>query len=167
MLPIAEGIRLINAMPEADCLIVDDKGTLHRSEGWQKWERAAPTLADPGSPKGAIDDPRTSRKNPAHWSDDFDLVVRFEINRPEVEQRRYRRPFVVVYIEDESGHVVRHLLMWLSMSGSGGEQWLPDLLRWYRSDVGRTRIEKRNKAYAIGRSTRPPGAVRHLLERQG
>ena len=26
-----------------------------------------------------------------------------------------------------------------------------------RSDVGRTRIEKRNRAYAIGRSTRPPG----------
>ncbi|MEW4569987.1 DUF2271 domain-containing protein [Tautonia sp. JC769] len=160
VMPIAEGLRLVNALPEVECLIVASDGTVHRSDGWGDLERprpAAPVLADargpaaPGPAAGAEDDRRSD------WGEGFELVVRFEINRPEVEQRRYRRPYVVVYIEDETGHVVRHLLMWVSMSGSGPDQWLPDLLRWYRSDAGRTRIERRNKAYAIGRSTRPPG----------
>ncbi|RUL87804.1 DUF2271 domain-containing protein [Tautonia sociabilis] len=161
VLPIAEGIRLVDATPDVECLIVADDGQVHRSAGWRRFERPPPpglALADPREgAAGSPDEDGGESGEARHWADAYELVVRFEINRPEVEQRRYRRPYVVVYIEDESGHVVRHLLMWVSMSGSGPDNWLPDLLRWYRSDAGRTRIERRNKAYAIGRSTRPPG----------
>ncbi|QDV35264.1 DUF2271 domain-containing protein [Tautonia plasticadhaerens] len=158
VLPIAEGLGLIDTLPEVECLIVADDGNLHRSEGWGRLERPRPSpvaLASLRTPEPGA--PQDDGEDSGHWSEAFELVVSFEINRPEVEQRRYRRPYVVVYVEDEGGHVVRHLLMWISMSGSGPDQWLPDLLRWYRRDIGRTRIEKRNKAYAIGRSTRPPG----------
>ena len=159
VLPIAEGLELVNTLPGVECLIVSGDGGLHPSDGWGRLARPRPSpialaslrTPEPGAPQDDEDE------GSAHWSDDFELVVSFEINRPEVEQRRYRRPYVVVYVEDEDGHVVRHLLMWISMAGSGPDQWLPDLLRWYRRDIGRTRIEKRNKAYAIGRSTRPPG----------
>jgi thiamine biosynthesis lipoprotein ApbE len=160
VLPIAEGLRLVNGLPEVECLIVAFDGTIHRSAGWEHLERprpASPFLADAREPAATVPTTRPEAERRDDWGEAFELVVRFEINRPEVEQRRYRRPYVVVYIEDETGHVVRHLLMWVSMSGSGPDQWLPDLLRWYRSDAGRTRIERRNKAYAIGRSTRPPG----------
>jgi thiamine biosynthesis lipoprotein ApbE len=160
VLPIAEGLELINTLPDVECLIVADDGGLHRSLGWHRLERPRPStalLASARGPGPGASPPGAGTGGPAHWSDAHELVVSFEINRPEVEQRRYRRPYVVVYVEDEGGHVVRHLLVWISMGGSGADQWLPDLLRWYRRDIGRTRIEKRNKAYAIGRSTRPPG----------
>ncbi|WP_169977307.1 DUF2271 domain-containing protein [Tautonia rosea] len=163
VLPIAEGLRLVNALAEVECLIVARDGTIHRSDGWGDLERSrpsAPFLADAREPAAVPTESSPISEPRGVWGESFELVVRFEINRPEVEQRRYRRPYVVVYIEDETGHVVRHLLMWVSMSGSGPDQWLPDLLRWYRSDAGRTRIERRNKAYAIGRSTRPPGEYR-------
>lgn len=159
VLPVADGLRLVNGLPEVECLIVTSDGTIHRSDGWGELERSRPAsslMANAREPVAAA----SKAKRRKFWGESFELVVRFEINRPEVEQRRYRRPYVVVYIEDETGHVVRHLLMWVSMSGSGPDQWLPDLLRWYRSDAGRTRIERRNKAYAIGRSTRPPGTYR-------
>ena len=144
VLPVAEGLRLVESLPEVACLLVASDGQVARSARWASFERPAP-LQD-----GAKDDTAGS------WSETHEVAVDFEINRPE-DSRRYRRPYVAIWVEDADDHVVRQLVMWISMGGSGPDQWLPDLKRWYRSDVGKTRIEKRSKAFTIGRSTRPPG----------
>ena len=152
-----EGLRLVDAMPGVECLIVSAEGRIARSVGWELLEHPGPMAVardDANDPEGA---PGVEGEEDPAWGTTHEFVIDFEINRPETEGGRYRRPFVVIWIEDEEDHVVRHLLMWVSMGGAGPEQWLPDLSRWYRSDAARGRIGKRSRAYAIGRSTRPPG----------
>ena len=158
VLTIDEGLPLVESLPGVECLIVSAEGRTARSDGWELLEHPGPIAVarniadDPEGPSG-----NEGEGEPA-WGTTHELVVDFEINRPEAQGGRYRRPFVVIWIEDEEDHVVRHLLMWVSMGGAGPEQWLPDLARWYRSDAARGRIGKRSRAYAIGRSTRPPGS---------
>jgi hypothetical protein len=91
------------------------------------------------------------------WGARFELVVDFEINRPEAEPGRYRRPYVVCWAEDAQGRTVRTLLLWVSQGGAGPDQWLPDLRRWYRDDPGMKRVAKKNLIYTLGRPTRAPG----------
>ena len=84
-------------------------GQVAKSAGWHALERARPVmlaLADergPGAtgPKSADTgktDPKSAPR-PA-WNKEFELVVNFEINRPEAETGRYRRPYVAVWVED-------------------------------------------------------------------
>ena len=43
------------------------------------------------------------------WGNEFELVVNFEINSPNAEGGRHRRPFVAIWIEDKYGFPVRTL----------------------------------------------------------
>ena len=103
----------------------------------------------------------------ASWSRDFELVVDFEINQPEGEGRRYRRPYVAIWVENKEGFPIRNLTLWVSMGGAGPFQWLPDLKRWYRADQARKQVEKKDLVF----TTRPPdpaaGQVQGHLGRQG
>ncbi|MBX6313941.1 MAG: DUF2271 domain-containing protein, partial [Isosphaeraceae bacterium] len=91
------------------------------------------------------------------WGDRFELLVHFEINRPSDAKGRYRRPYVAVWVEDQNGHAVRTLTLWISLGGAGPDQWLPELRRWYRGDEAHSQVERKQMAYTIGRPTRPPG----------
>src|SRR5207253_2113913 len=108
---------------------------------------APATKGDEGEPKAPTG---------TSWGDEFELVVNFEINRPEGE-RRYRRPYVVVWVEDKDGLAVRTVSLSVSLGGAGPDQWLPDLKRWYRGDKAQSLGQKRNMVFTIARPTRPPG----------
>ena len=75
---------------------------------------------------------------------DFELVVNFEINHPEAEAGRYRRPYVVVWVEDKDGKIVRTVSLWVSMGGAGPFQWMPDLKRWYAADRSASSATRRS-----------------------
>jgi thiamine biosynthesis lipoprotein ApbE len=163
-----EGVRLANALPGVDCLIVTTDGRVARSDGWHRYERPKPAplaLADgqePPTPGGRGDQGKIAKGEPASlqgvpWGDDFELVVNFEINRPDAEGGRYRRPFVAIWVEDKDGNPVRNLLLWVSLGGPGPWEWLKDLKRWHRGDQIRKRVDKRDMVLTISRSTRPPG----------
>jgi hypothetical protein len=147
-----EGLRLVATVPGAECLIVAADGGVVRSEGWGRYEvaLAAPKPTRPApAPNVAADE--------GPWGEEFELVVNFEINRPEDGGRRYRRPYVAVWVEDAEGFPVRNLLLWVSMGGSGPFEWLPDLKRWYRADQARKKVDKTDMVQAMARPTRPPG----------
>jgi hypothetical protein len=93
----------------------------------------------------------------ASWGDQYELVVNFEINRPEAEAGRYRRPYVAIWVENKDGFPVRNLTLWVSQGGAGPFQWVPDLKRWYRADQARKLVDKRDMVLTISRPTRPPG----------
>ncbi|CAN5658985.1 hypothetical protein BH23PLA1_BH23PLA1_26690 [soil metagenome] len=153
ILSVEESLRLARALPDVECQIVTSDGRVQSSEGWQRFEtpEASELALQAEKAKPALD----SGEIP--WGEEFELVIEFEINRPEVAAGRYRRPYVIVYVEDEHGEIVRHLVVWISIAGSGPEQWLPDVRRWYRSGTNPDPIEKRNTANVLGRPTRPPG----------
>jgi thiamine biosynthesis lipoprotein ApbE len=150
VLPPEEAIRLVESVPGASCRIATRDGRIRTSRGWSGRENrpavALATSAQDGAAKGA-----------GAWGDRFELAVEFEINRPTAEPGRYRRPYVVVWIEDEAGKTLRTLSLWVSLGGAGPDQWLPDLRRWYRGEDQKALSAKKNLIYTIARPTRPPG----------
>jgi FAD:protein FMN transferase len=148
----AAGLRLADSLPGVACLIVDADGRLHRNAAWKHYERPDPKPVarveeqEPAAPRAAGE---------AGWGDKHELLVRFEINRPQ-EKGRYRRPYVAIWVEDEGGVPVRNLLLWVSMGGPGPFEWLPDLKRWHADDRARTKANKTD-VFQIAQPTRPPG----------
>jgi hypothetical protein len=180
VLSLEETLRLASSLPEVDCLIVTSEGQVARTPGWTRHERRsqerhrgdALALADrlipgadeansPVQPDGRREEPSTA---PATWSREFELVVNFEINSPEGEGRRYRRPYVAIWIENKEGRPIRTLTLWVSMGGSGPFQWIPDLKRWYKADQIRKQTDKKEMVFTIARPTRPPGKYRVIWD---
>jgi thiamine biosynthesis lipoprotein ApbE len=147
----ADGLRLVASIPGAECLIVAADGRIVRSEGWKRHEKARPApaaLADAGG----------------SWGDEYELVVNFEINRPDTYDGPYRRPYVVVWAEDKDGTQVRVLSLWISSGGAGPYPWLPDLKRWYRSEEARAKLDNTDLISAISRPTRPAGKYKVIWD---
>jgi FAD:protein FMN transferase len=164
-----EGLRLVKSLPGVECLIVTSEGRIIRSGGWARYERPQPGLlaiavAQSSSPPATkTDGPKTdgkvSSKAPPEnwWGNRWELVVNLEINRSSGESQRYRRPYVVVWVEDKKEKPVRTLTLWVSQTGAGPDQWLPDLKRWYRGEEARKQVETVDVVHTIARATRPPG----------
>jgi hypothetical protein len=157
---------LIGSLPDVECLIVTSQGQIIRSPGWGRYEKSR--LEQPVSlltahraagdePQSAISPASPAQASTASWGRDFELVVDFEINQPDGEGGRYRRPYVAIWVENKDGFPVRNLTLWVSMGGAGPFQWLPDLKRWYRADQARKEVDKQDLIFTIARPTRPPG----------
>jgi thiamine biosynthesis lipoprotein ApbE len=151
-----ESLKLAGTVPGVETLIVTTEGRLVRSGGWNRYERPPPAQADRAAAVAAATEPTTPAPGNA-WGNAFELVVNFEINRPDADPGRYRRPFVAVWVEDKTGTPVRNVSLWVSLGGPGPWEWLKDLKRWYLSDQVRKRIDKRDMVLTMSRPTRPPG----------
>ncbi len=148
VLSVSESLALARTVEGVECLIVSADGRVDRSEGFGRYETFKPS-------QDAREKPKTDAA--VSLGDEFELVVDFEINHPEAEAGRYRRPYVAIWIEDKDGFPVRNLTLWVSLGGSGPFQWLPDLKRWYLADQARKRVDKTEMVLTMARPTRPPG----------
>jgi FAD:protein FMN transferase len=92
----------------------------------------------------------------AATSDAFELLIKFEINGPEGSSRRYRRPYLAIWLEDKDGHTVRTILLWVQ-TGERGSRWIPELRRWHQNDRARRRTDATDRVTTTARPTRPPG----------
>jgi thiamine biosynthesis lipoprotein ApbE len=157
-----ETMRLVAAVPGAECLVITADGQRTVSPGWKSLERpmAVPLARAAGGPSPVDAAGAGGEIADAPWNREFELVVNFEINLPEGEGRRYRRPYVAVWVEDPDGKLVRTISLWVSMGGAGPFQWIPDLKRWYRAEQERKQIEKKDLFFTLARPTRPPGKYR-------
>ena len=172
VLPPEEGVRLVESLPDVDCRIVAADGSVARSDGWHRYEKGHPALLavaespkpDAPTAKGDVGKSEAPAPPGAAWGGDFELLIQFEINRPEADGGRYRRPYVAVWVEDKEGFPVRNLELWVSSGGAGPFQWLPDLKRWYRVDQARRLVDKTSMIDAISRPTRPPGKYKVLWD---
>lgn len=166
ILPPEESLGLARTISGVECLIVASDGRVARSDGWVRLERPRPTeLALADSPKDAEKGPKgapkadTKANDPPRdpWTDQMELVVNFEINRPQDLPRGYRRPYVAIWVEDEKGFPVRNLTLWVSFGGAGPYQWVPEMKRWFKSDEARKDVDRTDMIQTIARPTRPPG----------
>jgi thiamine biosynthesis lipoprotein ApbE len=149
VLPVEETLRLVDSVEQAACLLVLKDGRIITSPRWALYD-----AGDAGADlHGAAGDPTVKRGDTAA----LELEVQFEINRAEGMGGPYRRPYVVVFIEDERGRSVRTLVLWVSLGGSGPDRWLPDLTRWFRENEAQPLVAKKNMIYTTARPTRPAG----------
>jgi FAD:protein FMN transferase len=143
-----EGLKLAATLDDVECMIVREDGHVFKSPGWGRFEKVRPVLA------AAVQDAKPAK--PA-WDADHELAIDYEINNPDPNSRRYRRPYVAIWIEDKEGKPVRTLALWLSLGGSGPDRWLPDMKRWYRVDKTVKAESKIDLVHTIARATRQPG----------
>jgi hypothetical protein len=179
VLPPQESLRLAASLPDVDCLIVAEGGQIIRSDGWRRYEKRPPAqvaMAEPSAAR-AVEAKPGSAARPDHlakphlsalttneWNQEFELVINFEINQPEGAGRRYRRPYVAIWVENKDGFPIRNLTLWVSMGGSGPFQWLPDLKRWYKADQARKQVDKKDLVFTMARPTRPPGKYKVIWD---
>lgn len=141
----AESLKLVESIPGAACRVETRDGAVFQSARWP-----GDTPEQDAAPSTRPDPPVEG-----HWSETHELAIPFELGRPEAA--RYRRPYVVIWIENSEGISVRSLILWVSLGGSGPDQWLPDLARWYRGDAKQTSVQRKNMVQTMARPTRQPG----------
>lgn len=82
-----------------------------------------------------------------------EVVINLELAR--IDEPRFRRPYVAVWIEDKDKFPIRTVGLWL-----GKTRWLPDLKAWYRADRLRALAEGSEITASVSSATRPPGNTR-------
>ena len=90
----------------------------------------------------------------ALWDESFELAIDFNIIAP--SSRRYKKPYVAVWIENSEGEIVKTLTLWL-MQGSKGSRWYPDLKRWYRREQSRKELYGGDMVAFMSTPTRSAG----------
>ena len=163
-----ECLKMARKMLGVECLIIYKDGRTVRSDGWRSYQRAYPSLiALADEPKSSK--PTTSKSTSivtpvSGWNKNYELVVNFEINHPEAESGRYRRPYLAVWVENKDGLAVKTLALWVSMGGAGPFQWLPDLKRWYAADKERKQRGNKEIFFTVARPTRQPGKYKVIWD---
>jgi len=103
VMPIRDGIALVDRIDGAAALVVSDAGIPFASARW---------------PTALVEDEASSRSVPA-------VFIDYEI--PAIDADRYRKPYLAVWIEREDGRAVRQLHVLGDRS-----RWLSELPRWWR-----------------------------------
>ena len=83
------------------------------------------------------------------------MLVEFEIAKSD-DSRRYRRPYVAVWIEDADGFPVKTLSLFL-MQNNPGPRWYRDLRRWYADNQVRRLVDEADIIQTVSKPTRNPG----------
>ena len=135
VLPVREGIGLIDSVDGAECLVIDSDEKTFQSRGWGRRVLAAP--------------PRP-QANPAasSWPKDHQLDITIKLARP--RSRKYRRPYVVIWVTDADDKPVRTVSLWRRKSKR--TKYLNSLKVWWR--FGKKNLDRID---SFSRATRNPG----------
>lgn len=90
----------------------------------------------------------TSPEPPAaetNWPAGYQVAVRVALKK--IDEPRFRRPYVVVWVEDDKGKVVRTMTLW-----GERERYHADLTEWWGKMAG-----DQKPPQTMTRATRPPG----------
>lgn len=163
-------IQIADAIPDVACMIVTRDGSMVKSHRWSALERGSVALnlmttapraellaQNQNQAKAKAKDAPLPPAPPGWWGNESEVVVDFEISRPDQARGRYRRPYVVVWVEDKDGKQIRTVLLYISFGGPGPSRWLPDLKRWWRTEDARLSVDSKDVIYTISQPTRPPG----------
>jgi FAD:protein FMN transferase len=142
VLKVEQSLALANQLPGVECLLIEKDGSKRESEGWQAYRSPAMDSSVQFQVAQAT-----------QWSEQFEFIINFQLNR--ISGRRYRRPYVAVWITDADKVPVKTLSLWIQK-----ERWLPDLKSWYRDDKLRRLFDDTDLVETISSATRPPGKYR-------
>ena len=144
ILPVAESRMLAASVPDLQYLLVLANGEQVRSTNWPQ----APGLRPAAFERVA----RTSAPMATDiWNPAFELSL--DITLPRIDDARYRRPYVAVWVEDADHFPVRTLALWTQKP-----RWISELKQWYRDDQVRNMTEGTDISRTISSATRPAGS---------
>ena len=132
-----ESVKLANKYPGLEYLIVKRDGALLASNGFRHITQVF-----------ALASMQAAASN--EWNPAFELAVNISLAR--VDDSRYRRPYVAVWIEDLDKFPVKTIALWYEKP-----RWLPDLKTWYRDDRLRAMADGTEILRTVSSATRPPG----------
>ncbi len=143
-----ESQALMERHPEAQYMIVTREGERIHSTGWAAYQQptvqpaAYRVMAGGGAPAAG-----------ANWVQGMELSIKIDL--PRIDNPRYRRPYVAVWIEDKDKYPVRTVALWFK-----NPRWLNELKNWYRDDQVRNLAEGTDLSAntAISSATRAPGS---------
>lgn len=154
------GLAMIEALPDFECLMLTANHQMVVSSGfpWATQNQTATASAERKSREtdaaGRLVTPRNYILTVRDEKPKTGLLVDFTLNRP--EGRRYRRPYVAVWLEDKDGFPVKTAVLWMQ-TDQPGPRWHRDLTRWYRNDRLRQVVEDTQLIGTISSATRGPG----------
>jgi thiamine biosynthesis lipoprotein ApbE len=144
-----ESSRLVAAMPGVEYLLVTKNGEKIVSNGWSSY--VEPTL-----PRETARTPVASyqqvsaRPGASQWDPKYELTVAIELSL--IEGYRVHRPYVAVWVEDETHAPVRTIALWF-----GKYKYLNELRAWSREESMRSVSEDTHVMNSVSSATRPPG----------
>jgi FAD:protein FMN transferase len=141
ILPVEESEKLAATLPDVQYMLVLAGGEQVRCANW------------PGT--GGLRTVALQRAASAAmsgmWNPAFELSI--DLNLPRIEEFRYRRPYVAVWIEDAERNSVRTIALWTQKP-----RYIPELRQWYRDDQVRGRAGGSDLWRTVTSATRPPGS---------
>jgi thiamine biosynthesis lipoprotein ApbE len=140
ILPVEGSRALAASVADVQYLLVLRDGSEVRSANWPQTMGLHPAGYAPVKAAAA-----------GAWNTAFELSI--DLTLPRIEDARYRRPYVAVWIEDADHFPVRTLALWTQ-----NPRWLPDLKQWYRDDQIRSLAEGTDLSRTVSSATRPPGS---------
>lgn len=128
--------RLAATLPNVDYMLVLNDGRTISSRNWSSRELPRLVTAAYAQAKKA--------------TLSMDLLINLELAR--LDDPRYRRPYVAVWVEDGDHFPVRTLALWFQKP-----RWLPELKGWYHADQVRNLAEGTDLSTTVSSATRSPG----------
>lgn len=135
-----EGLRLVAATPGAECLLVTKDGKELRSAGFVGLEVPI-ALQDKKDEKKE----EKKEKKAEAWPDGYQVNLTLTI--PNVPSKKYRRPYVAIWVEDADAKPVRTITVW-----GNSPRWINQLPQWWKFAKNDEGLVK-----AVSRATRAPG----------
>jgi thiamine biosynthesis lipoprotein ApbE len=131
-----ESSRLAASMKNVDYMLVLRDGRTVMSPNWSARELPRLSAASYVPAKTA--------------APSLDLLIDLELAR--MDDPRYRRPYVAVWVEDVDHFPVRTIALWFQKP-----RWLPELKSWYHADQVRNLAEGTDISTTVSSATRSPG----------
>ncbi|MDA7951028.1 MAG: DUF2271 domain-containing protein [Pirellulaceae bacterium] len=149
-----ESLALIESLPNAACYLQSEGGQIFVSPSWAKYhfsESVQEPIVPPvesfhNSSSQEISSAELSQVGPNSWPQNYEVAI--ELTLPKIESTFYRRPYVILWVEDSNKKLVRTILAW------GREaKYLKDMPKWWKA-INKKRSYYRKKT----RATRGPGS---------
>jgi FAD:protein FMN transferase len=139
-----EGLRLVAALPGVECLLVTKEGKEHRSPGFGKLEITMLSATGNVMLQDKKEDKKEDKKAEP-WPEGYQ--VNFTVTIPSVASKKYRRPYVAVWLENADAKPVRTITVW-----GNNPRWITELPQWWKFARNNNKL-----VTAVSRATRPPG----------
>lgn len=144
-----ESARLVASIPGVEYLLVKKNGERIVSDGWSSFEAKLASYSVSLRPAAAFM-PVAAQSGASQWDPKYELAVTIELRL--IEGYRVHRPYIAVWIEDESHAPVRTIALWF-----GKYKYLNELRAWSREESMRSVSEDTHIMNSVSSATRPPG----------